>query len=116
MLMISDNFCKCENFFNIGVYSGGTIMYTPPHRIYDLYSIAVKIMTTQKKDCFGILESVFPMGKEGLREIVPACFECLEKKTCLQVALKTEEGFRLRSEILDRSPANGFSGRLQTVV
>jgi hypothetical protein len=70
-------------------------------------------MATQKKDCFGILENVFPMGEEGLREIVPSCFDCPEKKACLQVALKTEEGFRLRSEILDRSPANGFAGKLR---
>ena len=70
-------------------------------------------MTTQKKDCFGILENVFPMGKEGFREIVPTCFECPEKKACLQKALKTEEGFRLRSEILDRSPANGLLGKLR---
>ena len=37
-------------------------------------------MIAQKKDCFGILERVFPLGNEGLREIVPTCFECHEKK------------------------------------
>lgn len=59
------------------------------------------------------MERVFPIGKEGLREIVPACFECPDKKPCLQAALKTEDGFKLRNEVLDRSPAKGFFGKLR---
>jgi len=70
-------------------------------------------MTNSQKDCFGILDRVFPMGKEGLREIVDSCFECPDKKPCLQTALKTEKGFQLRSEVLDRSPAKGFLGKLR---
>ena len=70
-------------------------------------------MTNPKKDCFGILDSVFPMGKEGLREIVPTCFECPERKACLQTALNTEQGFELRSEVLTRSSAGGFLGGLR---
>ena len=70
-------------------------------------------MTKPQKDCFGILDRVFPMGKEGLREIVPTCFECPDKTSCLRAALKTEDGFQLRSEVLDRYPANGFLGRLR---
>jgi hypothetical protein len=70
-------------------------------------------MAARRKDCFGILERVFPMGKEGLREIVPACFECPEKKECLQAALKTDDGFRLREEALSRQPAGGVIGRLR---
>jgi hypothetical protein len=41
-------------------------------------------MPGSQKDCFGDLDRVFPMGKEGLR-----------------------------SEILDRAPANGMVGRLR---
>ena len=70
-------------------------------------------MIAQKKDCFGILERVFPMGKEGLREIVPTCFECHEKKECLQTALKTDDGFKLREEALSRQPVGGMIGRLR---
>ncbi|MBC8418921.1 MAG: hypothetical protein H8E10_10050 [Desulfobacterales bacterium] len=70
-------------------------------------------MIPPRKDCFGILDNVFPMGKEGLREIVPACFECPERKGCLQTALETEEGFQLRSVALDRSSAGGLFGRLR---
>lgn len=70
-------------------------------------------MVAQKKECFGILEKVFPMGQEGLREIVPTCFECPEKKECLQAALKTNDGFKLREEVLDRQPAGGLVGKLR---
>ena len=70
-------------------------------------------MVARKKDCFGVLERVFPMGKEGLREIVPTCFECPEKKECLQAALKTDDGFKLREEALSRQPAGGMIGRLR---
>ena len=53
------------------------------------------------------------MGNEGLREIVPSCFDCPDRKACLQAALQTEEGFELRSQALDRSSARGFVGRLR---
>ena len=66
-----------------------------------------------KRECFGILDKVFPLGKEGLREIVPACFECPDRKSCLKTALNTEEGLGLRTEVLDRSPAEGLLGRLK---
>lgn len=70
-------------------------------------------MVQTRKDCFGILENVFPMENEGLREIVPECFECPDRKECLQDALKTKQGFQLRSEVLDRSSAGGVIGRLK---
>jgi len=70
-------------------------------------------MIAQKKDCFGILDKVFPMGREGLREIVRTCFECPEKKECLQAALKTDDGFNLREEALFRQPTGGIVGRLR---
>lgn len=71
------------------------------------------IMAKTRKDCFGILNNVFPMGNEGLREIVPECFQCPDRKECLQDALKTEQGFQLRSEALDRSSSGGLMGRLK---
>jgi len=70
-------------------------------------------MTHLHKECFGILDKVFPMGREGLREIVPACFDCPDRRACLQAALQTEEGFELRSQALDRSSANGLVGRVR---
>jgi len=70
-------------------------------------------MTTTKKDCFGVLDKVFPMGKEGLREVVPSCFECNDRKTCLEAALATKQGLEFRSELLYRIPASGLVGRLK---
>ena len=70
-------------------------------------------MTASQKDCFGVLDNVFPMGKEGLREIVPGCFDCHEKKACLQAALTTRKGIALRGEVLDRNAAGGLVGRLR---
>ncbi|MCF8142568.1 MAG: hypothetical protein K9N21_01470 [Deltaproteobacteria bacterium] len=53
------------------------------------------------------------MGREGLREIVPSCFDCPDRKACLQAALQTEEGFELRSQALDRSSEGGLAGRFR---
>ncbi len=70
-------------------------------------------MKNSQKNCFGILDKVFPMGKEGLREIVQACFDCQDRKGCLQYALKTEQGLVFRSKIIDRAPAKGLVARLK---
>ena len=70
-------------------------------------------MTKTQKDCFGILEKVFPMEDDGLREIVPVCFDCPDRKECLQAALNTEQGLVFRSEIIERSPPIGLIGRLK---
>jgi hypothetical protein len=66
----------------------------------------------EEKDCFGILDKVFPVGEQGLREIVPECFQCPERTLCLKAALSTEEGLEMRAEILDRASAGGLMGRL----
>ena len=70
-------------------------------------------MAKIQKECFGILDRVFPEGGEGLRAIVPGCFECPDRKACLQAALTTKEGLEFKAEILDRSPARGLVGRLR---
>ena len=70
-------------------------------------------MTETKKECFGILDKVFPMGEDGLRETVTTCFDCPEKVDCLRVALATKEGLMFRSKILDRAPAGGLAGRIR---
>ncbi|HKI50251.1 MAG TPA: hypothetical protein VKA69_13045 [Desulfobacteria bacterium] len=70
-------------------------------------------MVQTRKDCYGALDNVFPMGTEGLREIVPECFNCADRIECLQAALQTEQGFQLKSEALDRSSSGGLVGRLK---
>ena len=66
-----------------------------------------------ERECFGILERVFPLGSKGLREVVPGCFQCSRRVECLRQALKTEEGLALRFEALDRNAPKGFTGRLR---
>jgi hypothetical protein len=66
-----------------------------------------------KKDCFGILEKIFPLTDKGLREIVPECFDCPERISCLKKALNTKEGIEMRAEIMDRAHATGLIGRIR---
>ncbi len=66
------------------------------------------------KDCFGELNQVFPMGREGLREVTSSCFGCSELKACLESALSTRQGLTLRLEALDRGgQAAGIVGRVK---
>lgn len=53
------------------------------------------------------------MGKHGLREVVTTCFDCPDRKACLQTALATGKGIAFRSEIIDRAAARGLVGRLR---
>lgn len=66
-----------------------------------------------KKNCYGILEKVFPVGERGLREIVPSCFQCAERTPCLKAALSTRDGLEMRGKIIERSEFGGLIGRLQ---
>jgi hypothetical protein len=66
-----------------------------------------------KKDCFGILDRVFPAGDKGLREVVPICYECPERVPCLRAALHSPDGIKMRAEMVDRAPGKGLRGRLR---
>ena len=71
------------------------------------------MMMDEKNECFGILDNVFPISENGLREIVTECFQCPDRVLCLKIALSTEEGIKMREDILDRAAKDGFIGRLQ---
>ncbi len=43
-------------------------------------------------ECFGDLETVFPLGPDGLRASPPGCLACESKTECLKQALKTPDG------------------------
>ena len=68
---------------------------------------------TAQKECYGVLEKVFPLGEEGLREVRQECFECPHKTTCLRAALQTREGLEMRSQRLERMMEGGVLGRLR---
>ena len=67
----------------------------------------------EKKKCYGILDEVFPFGKEGLREVPPECFNCPARLSCLKVAVSTKEGCKMRSDNLKKIPASGFLDRVK---
>jgi hypothetical protein len=46
-----------------------------------------------EKDCYGILDRVFPKTDQGLRQVPLTCFECPERVACLKDASRQiEEG------------------------
>jgi hypothetical protein len=67
----------------------------------------------ERKVCFGILDNVFPYGKEGLRAVPSGCFECTERLKCLKTAISTREGIEMRSENLKRIPATTILDRIK---
>ena len=60
--------------------------------------------------CFGKLDTVFPMGKDGLRHTPESCMVCLYKTDCLRTALKKNEGLKLQAENVDRAYSSGMMG------
>ena len=67
----------------------------------------------ERKECFGILDNVFPVSDNGLREIVADCFQCPDRILCLKTAIGTKEGIEMREKLLDRAIGKGFINRLQ---
>jgi hypothetical protein len=66
-----------------------------------------------RKECFGILARVFPVGESGMREVVPECFVCDDKTECLRAALASSDGLELREDLLEKRSAGGFIGRIK---
>ncbi len=52
--------------------------------------------------CFGILENVFPKGKDGLRHTPGACMKCDLKVECLKEAMSKEK-LTFEEEKVDRA-------------
>ncbi|MBW2655301.1 MAG: hypothetical protein JRC91_10315 [Deltaproteobacteria bacterium] len=62
----------------------------------------------EKRECFGILEKVFPMTDKGLRQTPDDCFyHCPVKTKCLQQAMATKDGIQVEEEIIERSSKVG---------
>jgi hypothetical protein len=66
-----------------------------------------------KKQCFGVIEEVFPPGPEGLREVPAHCLECPFKTECLRAALSSEKGIAFKEERVRQAEQNGFIGWLK---
>jgi hypothetical protein len=75
--------------------------------------VSESMQTTGKETCFGVLDSVFPKGKDGLREVPPGCLRCPERVPCLKSAVSSTDGLRMREEMLDRAEKAGLLGRIE---
>lgn len=62
--------------------------------------------------CFGRLETVFPMGPDGLRHTPEPCLACPSKTECLRAAVRGREGTKVRGEKIDRAYESGHIGFL----
>ena len=65
-----------------------------------------------RPECFGRLETVFPMGEEGIRTTPPECMKCSLVKSCIQTAMRGPEGLKLEEARVDRAYEYGLIGRL----
>lgn len=63
--------------------------------------------------CYGVLERVFPKTPAGLREVPPNCLACPKRKPCLQTALQTPHGLKMRLERLEQASGRGWRGWLR---
>ena len=64
-------------------------------------------------DCFAQLETVFPMGKDGLRNTPETCLACRHKTECLRMVIKGRDGLKVREEQIDRAYNSGRIGFLE---
>ena len=63
--------------------------------------------------CFGNLEKVFPMGKDGLRHTPEDCFACAHTTDCLRVAIRGKKGLKVHEEHIDRAYESGMIGFME---
>jgi hypothetical protein len=57
--------------------------------------------------CFGQLDTVFPLGKDGLRHTPESCMVCFCKTECLREAVKGPEGIQVHEEQVQRAYRSG---------
>jgi len=65
--------------------------------------------TRRLPSCFGILDEVFPKGSAGIREVRQRCIECPFRVECLKKAISSEDGIKMREEMLREIPVRGVT-------
>ena len=60
--------------------------------------------------CYGDIDKVFPMGRDGLRCSPDSCLQCAYKTPCLRSAMQHPEGLRVREDCVDRAYRSGMMG------
>ena len=67
-------------------------------------------MTEKEKEhpyCFGNLDTVFPLGDDGLRHSPESCMVCFCKTECLKAAVAGEQGIKVKKEQIKRAHSSG---------
>lgn len=62
--------------------------------------------------CFADLDTVFPLGPDGLRHTPGRCMICVYKTECLRAAMARPRGLEVREEVVDRAYHSGMIGFL----
>lgn len=73
-------------------------------------------MKNRKKEhpyCFGKLDNVFLLGKDGLRHTPESCMVCFCKTDCLRTAVKGPEGVKVEEERVKRAYGSGTMGFIE---
>ena len=76
-------------------------------------TMADKEIDNKVPDCFGELETVFPKGKNGLRNTPETCLLCGHKTECLRSAIDGVGGLKVREEFIDRAYTSGRMGFME---
>ncbi len=63
--------------------------------------------------CFGKMDTVFPMGQDGLRHSPESCMVCFCKTDCMRTALHGSGGVKVQEEKVDRAYESGMMGFLE---
>lgn len=64
-------------------------------------------------DCYGDIDTVFPLQADGLRVTPDTCLHCVHKTPCLRSAMACTRGLHVREEMIDRAYHGGLIGFLQ---
>lgn len=64
----------------------------------------------ERPGCYGDLETVFPMGKDGLRHTPLDCLQCPLKTDCLRRAMAAPDGLEVKDAMVDRAYRAGMMG------
>ena len=69
--------------------------------------------SSHRLPCFGDLETVFPLRRDGLRHTPEACMQCAAKTDCLRAAMGKPAALVVREEIIERACRGGLIGTIQ---
>ncbi len=67
-------------------------------------------MNDRRPECFGDLDTVFPLRPDGLRASPTECLCCIHKTLCLKTAMRSSAAVAVKRENLERADCAGLIG------